>query len=122
MADFRPSRNLRVTVTLKDPASSSGFFEGTGLAGDEAVRAYQFNDSKGTPLVALWSAEIREAGPPVPATVTIGSDRPIAKITAYDPMTGSSLDLPFQSVAGGVVLNDFLLEEWPELLTLTPGA
>jgi hypothetical protein len=114
MANFRPKNSFPIKVTPDGVPD-------TQL--DDSVRTYQFADSKGTPLIALWDAKPDDGkfNPP-DANVEIETDTAISKISVYDPLSGETGNVPFQATAGRVVLKNLKLPDSPILLTLTMSA
>jgi hypothetical protein len=118
MANFRPRNNFKIDTSSGDSNPQALSAGGINGAPAREIKTYQFADGNGTPLVAVWNTAPADSNlGPLIADVKIQTAVPFSKITSYDPLDGSTKEVPFEVHGGTVTLKQFAIPDSPLLLT-----
>ncbi len=117
MAGYKPKRNFDIKVSA--PVTNLSIHPiSDGEKANKNIACYQFADSKGRPLIALWSTERAggDTNPPV-ATVEIVGKPPGTRVKAFELLTGRSSDVPAEVQDNKVILKRLAIPDAPLALT-----
>lgn len=119
-AGLVPSDNLRVTIKpfsdrTEDRPST---WEGTPLPALRDIRHYQFTDSQGRTVIALWSAERIGDLNTRSADIEIHVDPADYTLSVQDLLTGETAPLAGTAASGRLLLSQFAVPPHPLLITI----
>jgi len=117
MADYKPKQNFNVKISA--PVTNLSIHPiSDGEKTNKNIACHQFADSKGRPLIALWSTERAggDTNPPV-ATVEIAANLPGARVKAHELLTGRSFDVPAEVQGNKIILKHLAIPDAPLALT-----
>ncbi|HSI07256.1 MAG: hypothetical protein ACAH89_15410 [Rariglobus sp.] len=121
MADYRPKKSFEVTVfTVENrPDTHPIVWDGSKLAAPGTVLTYQFANSQGAPLIALWSAE-RADGDITSRVADVEvemKDPSFKEIRCHNVLTDTTATVPFERKGDRIMIKKMIIPDTP--LTLT---
>ena len=117
MADYKPKQNFDVKISA--PVTNLSIHPiSDGEKTNKNIACHQFADSKGRPLIALWSTDRAggDTNPPV-ATVEIAGNLPGTRVKALDLLSGESFDVPAEVQDNKIILKHLAIPDAPLALT-----
>lgn len=121
MATCTPKDNVEVNIFAVEnrPDQHPIVWDGSKLGASGRIKNYQFTNGQGKPVVVVWSSQ-RAGGDlnPILADIECITDKPIASIQAYNPMTDETYAVKYEKKEGRVLLKKVSVPDCPLILTL----
>jgi hypothetical protein len=120
LIDFKPQKTFEVAVFAFDnrPDVHPIIWDKAKLAATGTIRTYQFSDTKGAPLLVVWSAERADGDlKPRLADIELSSKFTFKNIKAQDLMTGRKFDIPFVFEKDKVQIRKMSIPDAPVILS-----